>query len=940
MAELARSRQRAFGDFSLDRALWPNLQAVIAQEIDWQMVGYAALVIAAFTLRFWDVGGRAMHHDESLHATYAWYLFKGRGYQYNPLMHGPLQFYVMAFFYMLFGDHTTTARLFAVLCGSAIVALPYFMRRDLGTLGAAIAAVSWVISPAFLYYSRFARDDVYLDFFTLLMVVGFLGFLRSRRPRSLYLVAAAAALAMATMEASYIVFFIFGSFLGLAVLSEWLTLPFDRRPITEAVRSITVESWLWIAAIFLVITILLYSTFLTNPSGVFDFGYGLLSPNRMDILGGLTYWLSQHGVARGGQPWFYYLLLFPLYEPFAMLFALGGVFWAVVRRRMFTTFLALWFALALAIYSWAGEKMPWLFLHPLLPGILLAATFTGYLLERYGRVGRTALIGLLVVLALVEAHSAQALTFADGANPTEMLIYVQTSNDVPIVSNEVLGLVKHLPAKTTPPLIQIDDSDLQGWPFEWYFRNLPAADISYSSNFANPAAPILIMLDPEHDRYASSLQSRYVVSRYRWNWWFPEDYKGFTFDNGMCGTAAHETPCPPGTQGTVFLKTGMPCPPTALVAGSNCSLIQTPAAINLLHAITNDSTWRNLWDWYAYRTPFGQRGARMLYLYVRKDLVPASARTGTSSSGVTNTYHQLAIRSTLTFGNTGLSAGRLLDPHGLTRGANGDIYVADSGNHRISIYSPTRVFLGQIGKPGTGSGEFNINQSPMAVAVSPSGTIYATDWWNHRIEEFGPDGHIIRSWGHYGLHGPYAFFGPRAIALGPNRDVYVADTGNRQIAVFSPTGRFLFRFGRAGSAAGQFEEPSSVIAAPNGDIYVADMWNSRIQRFDAGGHYLGSWPVPSWQSQSYEEPYLAQLPNGNILATDPTNSRILEFTASGRRVGAISDSRFSMPIGVTAGPNGTIYVTDAANNDVIAFRVGRRTGNVAVAPSGSRIPKP
>ena len=107
-----------------------------------------------------------MHHDESLHATYAWYLFQGLGYHYDPVMHGPLQFYVMAFFYLLFGDSEASARLFAVLCGSVIVFLPYFLRRDMGRAGALIASVALAVSPAFMYYSRFARDDILLEFFS------------------------------------------------------------------------------------------------------------------------------------------------------------------------------------------------------------------------------------------------------------------------------------------------------------------------------------------------------------------------------------------------------------------------------------------------------------------------------------------------------------------------------------------------------------------------------------------------------------------------------------------------------------------------------------------------------------------------------------------------------------------------------------------------------
>ena len=413
----------------LERPLSPAIQRVLARCLTWDVVVYGSLTSLAFLLRIWDVGARALHHDESLHATYAWYLFAGQGYHYDPVTHGPLQFYAMAFFYAILGDSETTARLFAVLCGTGLVILPYFLRRELGRTAALVAAAALTISPAFLYFSRFARDDVLLEFFSLLMVVGVIGYARNGRHRNIYLAAVSAALAMATMEASYIFFFILASFLALTIVRELLCEASENRRVVRKIRAIPFETWLIAFGLFGICTLLLYSTFLSNPSGIWDPTHNLASPSRTDILGGLTYWFSQHGTARGGQPWYYYVLTFGLYEQFAVIFGVIGVVWAFKHRTLFTTFLAYWFILSFAIYSWAGEKMPWLTVHPLLPATLLAAAVTGYWLQSFHITGRAILIGVLSVLLLAEAHSAQALSYADGANPTEMLVYVQTSND-------------------------------------------------------------------------------------------------------------------------------------------------------------------------------------------------------------------------------------------------------------------------------------------------------------------------------------------------------------------------------------------------------------------------------------------------------------------------------------------------------------------------------
>ncbi|MCS7260102.1 MAG: hypothetical protein NZ765_04880, partial [Anaerolineae bacterium] len=144
-----------------------------------------------------------------------------------------------------------------------------------------------------------------------------------------------------------------------------------------------------------IIFVTLYTTFFTNP-------YGLVS----GTWGAIYYWLSQQEVQRGGQPWYYYLMLLPLYEflPF-FIGAAGGIWYLIHRLRVTRSFVAehaaisdadlptqavarptedvlqvyfpafalYWVISATFIYSWAGEKMPWLTTHMSLPFIFMAA---------------------------------------------------------------------------------------------------------------------------------------------------------------------------------------------------------------------------------------------------------------------------------------------------------------------------------------------------------------------------------------------------------------------------------------------------------------------------------------------------------------------------------------------------------------------------------------
>ena len=91
--------------------------------------------------------------------------------------------------------------------------MPYFLRHELGRAGAIAASVLLVISPAFLYFSRFIRHDIYVDVFTLLMVIGVFRYLATGKRSWFYTACVSAALLFATKEDFYISGFILFVFL-------------------------------------------------------------------------------------------------------------------------------------------------------------------------------------------------------------------------------------------------------------------------------------------------------------------------------------------------------------------------------------------------------------------------------------------------------------------------------------------------------------------------------------------------------------------------------------------------------------------------------------------------------------------------------------------------------------------------------------------------------
>ena len=171
----------------------------------WEAVGYVALAAVGLGMRLWDLGARAMHHDESLHALYSWKLSNGEGFAHVPMMHGPLQFEVNAALFVAFGDSELTARILYAFMGTILILMPFLFRSRLGRLGALFAAVMLTFSPAMLYYSRFARNDILMAVWTFGLVICMWKYFDEGRHRYLYIGAALLALLFATKESAYMV---------------------------------------------------------------------------------------------------------------------------------------------------------------------------------------------------------------------------------------------------------------------------------------------------------------------------------------------------------------------------------------------------------------------------------------------------------------------------------------------------------------------------------------------------------------------------------------------------------------------------------------------------------------------------------------------------------------------------------------------------------------
>lgn len=958
---LDRARQRETGGL-LSRPLFAELA------LNWEVAAYVGLALFAVATRFWDLGARAIHHDESLHALYSWYLYIGRGYIHDPMMHGPFQFIGNAFFYLLFGASDYTARMMAATFGVWIVLSPWFLRRELGRAGALLASALFAVSPTFLYFSRFTREDIYMAGWEMLMVVGLFGFLRERKSSWLYAAVIGLTFAFATKESVYITGFIF---VTIFVLEGLVAMARRRRPLAwTTLRSLSGRNWAISIALFLGINVVLYTTFFTNPRGVITGSYEALK-----------YWIDQHGVQRGGQPGFYYLMLLPLYEFLPLTATVAGLAFVAVRRRVsslgfFAWFLALWFLGALGIYSFAGEKMPWINVHISQPLILLAALSLAGLVRRVDRstfgngIGLVALaltgllaatvlggmvaaqpaggtdlglqsvllqrlamwlllavvlgvlvamgiryggravlvpasVGVTIALLGLTIHTGWGVAYARGDIPQDMLVYVQTSPDVPRMVREIERISTQTGAgKDMRILLDGGYTDNVGgqpvvhesisWPFEWYLRDYKNRSY-YSRTFATPTdAPIILAMTANEDPVRDSL-SNYVAVRGRLNWWYPEDYKTLT--------------------------------PRKVIDG-----------------LLDPSIRAKLWRYFFYRETLNPLGSRDFDFFVRSDLArgiglqpgaPAAATAPASAPSLAQSSEavaQSAAGGITILGKTATGGNVLAEPRAVATGPDGTLYVVDSAASKVTAFRPDGSVAYQWGKKGSGDGEF---AEPWGIAVAPNGDVYVADTWNHRVQRFDRSGKFLNKWGSFvdakGQLGDNGgnFWGPRAIAITRDGKLLVTDAGNKRIQVFDLQGKFLAMFGGDGTDPGKLKEPVGLAVDSAGNIYVADTWNRRIQKFDSQYRPIAQFQVAGWESQSVaNKPYLAVDGTGRIFYTDPEKHRVVALDAGGKQESARGSqgsdpTSFSFPVGIAVSPEGEVFIADSGNARIVKYQTWR-----------------
>lgn len=191
------------------------------------------------------------------------------------------------------------------------------------------------------------------------------------------------------------------------------------------------------------------------------------------------------------------------------------------------------------------------------------------------------------------------------------------------------------------------------------------------------------------------------------------------------------------------------------------------------------------------------------------------------------------LKIVFVFDRTGKHLRSIIPPEGFIRPTGiaideDRIFVVDTHKHQVLVFlQSSGAYLFSFGRPGSDKGEFNY---PTNIWIGRDNRIYIMDSMNFRVQVFTKNGEFLSTFGKLG-DGSGNFSKPKGIATDSDGNIYITDAHFDNVQIFDRDGKFLLWVGSPGRRKGEFFLPAGIFIDRYDRIYVADSYNNRLQIF-------------------------------------------------------------------------------------------------------------
>lgn len=462
------------------------------------------VTVGALLFRLPDLSNRPMHGDEAVHAFKFRDIWEKGVYRYDPNeYHGPTIYYATLPVIWLTGRKSFVAtqesdyRLPIAVVGSCMVLLLLPLASGIGKKAVIVSAILIALSPAFVFYSRYYIQEVFLACFTLGAMSFGWRYVQTRQIMWLIIAGLFAGLMIASKETAILTF----AAIFLSLILSWLWTKWIDGDKIHLLHLWNTKHFAIATAAGLIIACLFLSGFFSHLAG------------PVDYLRSYTPWIGRaHATGLHKHSWNYYLgLLFWNKKGFLwtelpiLILGIVGFIASLMPKKHsliqhslpLARFLVFFTLTLTAIYSAIPYKTPWCVLSFML-GLLIMAGIGASTLISIAPGIRLKAVALIVItggcwLLGIHAHRLSFQKFTDINNP---YVYAQPVPDVENLAHLVNDISLAQPDPNSM-VIQVISVDQYYWPLPWHLRRFQ--NIGYYTQIPSELTAPVILASPEFD---------------------------------------------------------------------------------------------------------------------------------------------------------------------------------------------------------------------------------------------------------------------------------------------------------------------------------------------------------------------------------------------------------------------------------------------------------